>query len=123
MRTWVLLIRGINVGGKNVLPMGELVDELRSAIERNPFPEAEAEPKTLHLFFLEAPPVTPDTEALTSARSPAERFKIDGRVLYLHAPEGIGRSRLAAQAERHLGVTATARNWRTVTKLSELADT
>jgi uncharacterized protein (DUF1697 family) len=41
--------------------------------------------------------------------------------LYLHAPEGIGRSRLAARAESLLGVAATARNWRTVTQLLELA--
>ena len=30
MRNWVLLIRGINVGGHNVLPMSELVRDLNS---------------------------------------------------------------------------------------------
>jgi uncharacterized protein (DUF1697 family) len=42
-------------------------------------------------------------------------------VLYVHAPRGIGRSKLAARAETLLGVAATARNWRTVTQLLELA--
>jgi len=39
----------------------------------------------------------------------------------VHAPEGIGRSRLAAGVESLLGVSATARNWRTVTQLLALA--
>ncbi|HVW02493.1 MAG TPA: hypothetical protein VHB77_19210 [Planctomycetaceae bacterium] len=40
---------------------------------------------------------------------------------YLHTPDGIGRSKLAANAERHLAVAATARNSRTVEKLLEMA--
>jgi len=43
-------------------------------------------------------------------------------VFYLHAPDGIGRSKLAARIERLLGVDATARNWRTVTKVFEMAN-
>jgi len=49
-----------------------------------------------------------------------ERFSLADRVFYLHAPEGIGRSRLAASAERLLGVSATARNWRTVCAIARL---
>jgi uncharacterized protein (DUF1697 family) len=44
-----------------------------------------------------------------------------GRRLYLHAPDGVGRSKFAAGAERALGVSMTGRNWRTITKLAELA--
>ncbi|MGV3484502.1 MAG: DUF1697 domain-containing protein, partial [Planctomycetaceae bacterium] len=40
---------------------------------------------------------------------------------YLHAPDGIGRSKLAADAERKLGRWATARNYATVQKLSEMS--
>jgi uncharacterized protein (DUF1697 family) len=38
-----------------------------------------------------------------------------------HAPDGIGRSKLAANVEKLLGVSATSRNWRTVRKLIEMA--
>jgi len=41
-------------------------------------------------------------------------------VLYLYAPDGIGRSKLAAKIDRHLGIATTARNWRTITKLLEI---
>jgi uncharacterized protein (DUF1697 family) len=40
-----------------------------------------------------------------------------GRVFYLHAPDGIGNSKLAANAEKYLGVVTSARNYRTVDRL------
>jgi uncharacterized protein (DUF1697 family) len=43
-------------------------------------------------------------------------------VFYLHAPEGVGKSKLAASAEKFLGVPMTDRNWRTVCKVLELAE-
>ena len=42
--------------------------------------------------------------------------------MYLHCPQGYGRSKLSnAFFEKQLGVAATTRNWRTVTALAELA--
>lgn len=96
--------------------------ELRRAVDENPFPGAEAEPKRLHLYFLAAEPTDVDVRALEEAASDTERFHLGDRVFYLHAPDGIGRSKLAATAERHLGVPTTARNWRTVTKLRDMID-
>ena len=113
MQTYIALFRGINVGGKNTLPMQALVailedlgarrvrtyiqsgnavletdeqdaallgsrisvaieqrrgfepkvllltlEDLERAIRRNPFPEAEAEPKALHAGFLASIPVS-----------------------------------------------------------------
>ena len=52
-----------------------------------------------------------------------ERLVVHGREIYCWFPDGVGRSRLAAQLSRQaLGVTVTARNWTTVVKLLELAD-
>lgn len=97
-------------------------ERLRSAIASNPFPEAQAEPQSLHFFFLSEPASNPDLEKLQEAKSPTERFHLTDRVFYLHAPDGIGRSKLAAKAERLLGVDTTARNWRSVAKLAEMAE-
>jgi uncharacterized protein (DUF1697 family) len=96
-------------------------EEVREALEGNPFPEGESEPKTLHLSFLASAPDRPDLEALESLKKDSERFALKGRVFYLHAPEGVGRSKLAANVERLLGVPATSRNCRTVAKILELA--
>ena len=95
-------------------------EELRSFADANPFPEAVAEPKTLHLFLLEKTPRSPDLERLVEFAAPDERFELKDRAFYLHAPSGLGRSKLAAQAEKHLGTPTTARNWRTVEKLLEM---
>jgi len=95
-------------------------DDLLAAIDSNPFPRAAAEPKTLHFYFLAEPAVNPDKTALNKLKSPTENFKLTGRVFYLHAPDGIGRSKLAANAEKHLGVVTTGRNYRTVDKLRSM---
>lgn len=85
-------------------------EDMKRAVERNPFPEAESEPKSLHLFFPASPPENPDFDALERVKVERERFALDGGVFYLHAPGGIGRSKLAANVEKTLGVPTTARN-------------
>jgi uncharacterized protein (DUF1697 family) len=54
-------------------------------------------------------------------RSESERFELISSVFYLYAPGGVGRSKLAAGAEKLLGVSMTDRNWKTVTKLRDMA--
>jgi uncharacterized protein (DUF1697 family) len=98
------------------------IEDMERAVGSNPFPEAEAEPRTLHLHFLASMPRDPDFDALESVRSGRERFALEDGVFYLHAPDGTGRSKLAANAERLLGVTMTGRNWRTVCKVLEMAE-
>ena len=96
--------------------------EFRGAIEANPYPQATAEPKSLHLFFLSEAPVDPDIPGMERLRLDSESYSIVGAVLYLHTTTGIGRSKLAAKIESLVGVPITARNWRTVTKIAELTE-
>ena len=96
-------------------------DAIEKAMADNPFPEAEADPSSLHLGFLASVPKSPDLQKLDSLRKESERFYLGERVFYLHAPEGVGRSKLAASAEKLLGVPMTDRNWRTVCKIKEMA--
>jgi len=98
------------------------VTEMKQAIAANPFPQAEAEPKSLHLYFLTDPPENPDLKMLDRLKRDDEQYSLNNKVFYLHAPDGIGRSKLAAQVEKALGVAATARNWRTVGKIMALAE-
>ncbi len=175
-KTIVALLRGINVGGRNKLPMKELrsilsklghetvktyiqsgnavfrsdrsdlteigveigqaitqhfgftpqvmvigLDMLEQAVAQNPYPEAAEYPKTLHLYFLEKTATQPNLAQLTERQKESEHFSLIGRVFYLHAPEGIGRSKLAERVEKSLGVATTARNWRSVQKILDLA--
>ena len=95
--------------------------ELERAAAGNPFPEAADNPASVHLSFLAEPAKNADLKSLNALKTATERFVLKDRVLYLHTPDGLGRSKLAARAERLLGVPATARNWRTVTTLLEMA--
>jgi uncharacterized protein (DUF1697 family) len=66
-------------------------------------------------------PQHPDLNMLASFKSDTERFQLLDHRFYLHAPDGVGRSRLAANAEKLLGVPMTDRNWSTVRKVWEMA--
>ncbi|WP_417389605.1 DUF1697 domain-containing protein [Gimesia sp.] len=173
MNTFIAFFRGINVGGKNRLPMKELTalleelgyqsiqtyiqsgnvifqsrkkqigkmakeisarigethgfephiillgtEELQSAMENNPFPVKDG--KALHFFFLDTVPRKPDLEKLQALQTRSEQFHLQDKVFYLHAPDGIGRSKLAAKVEACLGVPVTARNWNTVSQIDSM---
>ncbi|MBA3516754.1 MAG: DUF1697 domain-containing protein [Rhizobiales bacterium] len=92
-------------------------------IAQNPFPEAVDRPTTLHAFALEAEPSREAVQALAARAAASERVVVKGKVLYFHAPEGFGTSKLPPIIDRTLEVATTARNWNTVLKLGELART
>ena len=178
MNKWIVLLRGINVGGKNIVPMKKLAEMLLSmgcqnvqtyiqsgnvllqhsesnhqilsneiaremlntfcfqpqillltlaqfeqAAKSNPFKDAESEPKTLHVFFLAEATTATTLGPLTVIKKESESFSLLDQVFYLHAPEGIGRSKLAVKVEKVLGVPTTARNWNSVSKILALAAT
>lgn len=96
---------------------------LRAVVDACPFPADELEGRQLHATFFSGP-VDPERFAGidTKAFLP-DAFRLGDRVLYLYAPDGIGRSKLAeALAKPALlkGVEATARNWNTVKALVEM---
>jgi uncharacterized protein (DUF1697 family) len=103
-------------------------DEYAAAVAANPFPQV-SEPKQLHAVFRAAPPDEAETARLEAALA-VEREKggpgdavVVGRVVYLHLPDGIGRSELGARLSARTGAAdggGTARNWATVRKLLEL---
>ena len=97
-------------------------EELQKAMAANPYPQADENPKSLHLMFLASVPPAPDFEYLDEIKKESEGYELKGKVFYLYAPEGIGRSKLAANIDRALDVTMTGRNWRTVKKIREMVE-
>lgn len=97
--------------------------ELADAMRRNPYPDqAAADPTKVHVVFLAAAPAADRVGRLDPDRSPPDVFRLDGRELYVHYRDGAGRTKLTIDwIERGLGVKGTARNWRTVGKMLELA--
>lgn len=98
-------------------------DELAEVVERNPLGKVAANPKRYQVSFLSAELPAAVSAKLEQARVDPEQFVVIGREVYVWHPEGVGRSKLwTALAGRGLGVTATARNWTTVTTLLAMAD-
>ncbi|MGW7495081.1 DUF1697 domain-containing protein [Streptomyces luteogriseus] len=96
---------------------------LRAIADACPFPAADLEPKQLHVTYFSAP-VTPDrfAEIDQEAYLP-EEFHLGDRAIYLYAPNGLGRSKLAEHLSKpriNKGLIATTRNWNTVVKLVEM---
>ena len=173
LTAYVMLLRGINVGGKNILPMKNLTqsleklgcseiqtyiqsgnvvfkhhqssakalkqeikiainqeyglelqlmllspNQLQQAVNNNPY--AVEQGKTLHFYFLAAQPQSPNFEKIQQLKTVTEQFHLANGLFYLLAPDGIGRSKLAAKIEQCLGVKATARNLNTVNKLIKM---
>ncbi|MER6209409.1 DUF1697 domain-containing protein [Streptomyces sp. NPDC001642] len=88
-----------------------------------PFPAAELEGKQLHVTYYSVPLADDRFAGLDQAAFLPEEFRLGDRALYLYAPDGLGRSKLAAELSRPRlgkGVVATSRNWNTVVKLVEM---
>jgi uncharacterized protein (DUF1697 family) len=96
--------------------------ELRKVVKGNPFLRSGADSSTLHVVFLADVPAAAAVKSLDPKRSPPDAFAVRGRDIYLHCPNGFGRSKLSnAYFDSKLGTTSTIRNWRTVETLLELA--
>jgi uncharacterized protein (DUF1697 family) len=177
LKTYVALLRGINLGARNKVSMADLralflalesedvktyvqsgnvvfkspvgsAAELSRAIEKridrdlglrvtvlvrtpaqleklragNPFARNEKDPIKLHVTFLAETPGRDRVRKLEQTEAGPDAFRVVGREIYLHCPNGYGRSKLSnAYFEKQLDVAATTRNWKTVTKLAELA--
>jgi uncharacterized protein (DUF1697 family) len=170
---YVALMRGINVGGKNMLPMKDLAamfvaegctavstyiqsgnvlfsatpkvlvglsgkitgriakkfgyqipvvirsaDELARAIRTHPFLKNGADEKMVHLAFLSDVPSVEAIAGLDANRSPGDSFHVQDREIYLHLPNGAGKTKLTnAYFDSKLKTISTMRNWATVLKI------
>jgi uncharacterized protein (DUF1697 family) len=96
-------------------------DQLRKTIRDNPFLGAGTDQKALHVYFLANSPNARAIAGLDPARSAPDAFQVRGQEIYLHVPNGMGRTKLTnAYFDSRLSTTCTARNWATVLKLSEM---
>ncbi|HSD81488.1 MAG TPA: DUF1697 domain-containing protein [Solirubrobacteraceae bacterium] len=98
-------------------------DELADVVARDPLRGVVDDPRRYQVTFRSGEPEPDAVRELERVAVAPERIVVSGREIYAWHPNGIGRSELAAELARaRFGVTATARNWNTVTKLLELAD-
>jgi uncharacterized protein (DUF1697 family) len=96
--------------------------ELAKILGTNPFAKGARDAAKLHVTFLAEAPDPARVRQLEAKQFEPDEFRVAGAEIYLHCPDGYGRTKLSnAYLEKQLGIRATTRNWKTVTKLAELA--
>ncbi|WP_326596054.1 DUF1697 domain-containing protein [Streptomyces sp. NBC_01803] len=97
-------------------------DRLRATAGRCPFPAEELDPAKLVVVFLDRPAAEHPLAAADPAAYAPDVFRLGEREIFAWFPNGMGRGRLgAAVSAPGKDYTVTARNWRTVRTLLELA--
>jgi uncharacterized protein (DUF1697 family) len=95
--------------------------QLAKIVEGNPLAGGPRDPAKLHVTFLVDAPKADRIAKLDDLPAEGEEFSVAGREVYLHCPNGYGRTKLSnANLERRLGVAATTRTWRVVNTLHDL---
>lgn len=171
--TFIVLLRGVNVGGNNRVPMADLraacekegfantrtyvnsgnlvVDgkgsaaSVEKAVEAilakrfkvevpviartaaqwkayasDPFPKADS--KFVQLGLSKSPPAPGCAETIAGRAAAGEQVKVVGDAVWVHFPEGVGKSKLTpAFLDKAAGSPLTLRNRNTVQELSKLA--
>jgi uncharacterized protein (DUF1697 family) len=98
-------------------------EELAAVVALDPLGDVADQDKLYQVSFLSAEPDPRTLRKIAEVDVAPERFVHAGREIYAWHPQGIHSSRLARLlTDTRLGVTATARNWKTTTKLLEMAD-
>jgi len=178
MTTWIALLRAVNLGARNKVPMPALRDaltqnglgdvrtyvqsgniafvsrhrspaavsrnvrdvvrrefgvdqpvvvrtreQIESVIGSNPYPRAALDrPRVLHVVFLTGVPDPGGIAEVHTDPLSRDACRIVGADLYVDFGESVHASKLSATwFARRLGVEGTARNWRTVLALVDLA--
>jgi len=101
-------------------------DELAQVVAANPLRDlAESDPKRFQVTFLRGEAPAELEHTLGQVAAPTERVAVRAHGVYCWHPDGVARSKLWAKlGTKHglgKGVTATSRNWTTVTTLLEMA--
>jgi uncharacterized protein (DUF1697 family) len=97
--------------------------EMRDVIARNPFSKRKGiEPNKLAVVFLASEPTTESRAAVLALKPDPEELHLLGREIYIYFPDGMGRSKLVPLLARALKNSGTARNWNTVVKLLDMAE-
>jgi uncharacterized protein (DUF1697 family) len=96
--------------------------QLAAVVKADPLGDVVDNPKLYQVSFLDGEPAADAIARVQERADVDERMIARGREIYAWHPAGVARSKLwNALAGQGLGVTATARNWTTVTTLLEMA--
>lgn len=100
------------------------LNRLSGLKSRNPYLEEELfDPSKMAVLFLDKLPEPAFLKKISEVNYPPDKFTVESEEIFLFCPDGFGRSKLTTNFfEKKLGVKATARNWKTIGSLLEIAE-
>jgi len=100
------------------------LDDMTKIVSANPFTEEPGfDPSKMAVLFLELRPSNAQVGKVAGIDYPPDKFHINNSEIYIYCPNGFGKTKLYTNFfEAKMKVTGTARNWRTVNKLLEIAE-
>jgi uncharacterized protein (DUF1697 family) len=114
------------LAGETRLPVAVVLrtaSDLRQILAGNPFLKKRGiDPSKLHVTFLGSAASKTASQTLVALDAGDDEFRVAGKEVYLHCPNGYGQTKLSnTRIEKLLSVTATTRNWNTVNTLFGMA--
>ena len=98
------------------------IDEIKKVVANNPFAGEFENDKDVHVFFLDEKMSDEKRELLLVNNNENERYVVRNREIFCHLRVSVLDSLMGRDyIGKKLKVSATARNWRTVNKIMELA--
>jgi uncharacterized protein (DUF1697 family) len=110
--------------GYEVPVMIRSIPEMRSILSLNPFlQEVNFDPVKTAVIFLHENLSDAQIQKVAGVDYPPDKFKIIGQEIYTFCPNGFGKTKLYTNFfENKMKVKGTARNWKTITTLLDLAE-
>lgn len=100
------------------------IDEIKNLFSTNPFLEIQTfDPSKMAVVFLHENVTEIQQDKMNNINYPPDMFQIAGREIFIYCPNGFGRTKLYTNFfENKMGVTGTARNWKTISTVLSLAE-
>jgi uncharacterized protein (DUF1697 family) len=100
------------------------IEETRSFMSLNPFlSEENFNPSKMAAILLYEKATEQQMQKVADINYPPDKFKISGKEIFIYCPNGFGRTKLYTNFfEKKMGVTGTARNWKTITAILDIAE-
>ena len=110
--------------GYDVPVMLRTVSQMRNLLSSNPFlSEINFDPAKMAVIFLHDDLTESQIQKVAGVDYPPDKFRIIGNEIYTFCPNGFGKTKLYTNFfENRMKVIGTARNWKTITTLLDLAE-
>jgi len=108
----------------NVPAMIRTVQDIKNLTPLNPFLQQENfDTSKMAVMFLHEKATDAQIQKVINIDYPPDKFKIIGSEIFIYCPNGFGRTKLYTNFfEKKMGVTGTARNWKTITTILQIAE-